>query len=203
MSLKQARQRVLDLCQPVADPDPAGIDRALVRAASELTERLPEVIVGGISTVDGIATLANLGSWVSGVSRVMRVWDATTRDPLAAHLWRQYTEADGTEELVLDATVSGESNLIVKYSGALTYDTAAGTTNLTGRKLEAAALLAAAEILESWVARWAQSKALNVASESFEADHTSEASSLAGKYRKTAGTIMRRPVIGFSATPGV
>jgi len=203
MSLKQARQRVLDLCQPVADPDPAGIDRALVRAASELTERLPEVIVGGISTVDGIATLANLGSWVSGVSRVMRVWDATTRDPLAAHLWRQYTEADGTEELVLDATVSGESNLMVKYSGALTYDTTAGTTNLTGRKLEAAALLAAAEILESWVARWAQSKALNVASESFEADHTSEASSLAGKYRKTAETIMRRPVIGFSATPGV
>lgn len=142
--------------------------------------------------------LSQLDDWDSDASQVRRLeiaYGYGVRTWVPPGLW---VVRDDTLYIDL-AGYDINEGVRVEYTAPHSVNTTTGTTTFTDREGQAAAYLAAAELLEKWAARWVQQASGIVAAETFEGPSPADAMTLANEYRQNAQRRLKRGTLLFGA----
>jgi hypothetical protein len=174
----------------------ADVQAALAAIVPDLSRMSPQKKAASLTLADGAGDLSTLTGWVDGTSEVTAVeypLDEVPRDILHPALWDQrfdYTLAilNGTTEVIR-----------VYFTVEHIVNTTADTTTFTTVEGEAAAHLAAAQVLESLASRWGQAQSVSVAGDEFSGPMPANLEASARAFRERAAGLLVRPavVVGF------
>jgi len=179
------RARVVALILPNTGTDDNDIDAALTAAFIYLDQWSLGSIEESMTRGDGAFDLTGLASWTEGFSRLRSIEYPLAMFPqeyINTTLWR-VSASDGL-------TVSGGGNVTTqaKYMAQNTVAT------LTDAKAETLALLAAAELMLAWSAKWVQQESVAIAGEDYQGPSSGDAKRLALDLRARARTTTQNVV---------
>lgn len=192
--------RVQGLSRPISSVSSTEIEAALVATAQELSRISPQRKAVSLTLADGVGDLSTMTGWVDGVSQVTAVEypkDYVPRAILHPALWDQ--REDYTIKVYAATT---EAVRVYFHTDHLVTDSdSTGTTTYSVVEGEAAAHLAAAQILEGLAARWGQAQSVSVAGDEYAGPSPSNLESTAGAFRERAQRLLSPAsvVIGFEA----
>jgi hypothetical protein len=199
VTVSQLVTRVEALCRPVSSVLTADVQAALAAIVPTLSSMSPQKKAVSLTLSDGAGDLSTLTGWVDGTSEVTAVeypLDEVPRDILHPALWDQ--RFDNTLALI-----NGTSEVVrVYFTAEHAVNTTADTTTFSATEGEAAAHLAAAQVLESLASRWGQAQSVSVAGDEYTGPSPATIEASAGAFRDRAEALLVRPavLIGYEPT---
>lgn len=179
------RARVVALVLPAAGTDNDDIDAALTAAFVTLDRWEPRRVEVAATLSDGGYDLTTLASWTAGFSVLSQI-----EYPLAEFPVEYLPRTDWRVSTADALTVYNGGGISVQFG----YTAQNTVATLSDALAETLALLGAADLMESWAAKWVQKESVSVAGEDYEGPSSDNARRLAAELRtrarKTSKTVV-------------